>query len=83
MFIGQQVGPEYDQEMNSTLKQLPLDERIRLVEDLWDSIAADQSAIPLSSEQMKELDRRLESYEADGDSGRPAEEVMSELRNRL
>lgn len=69
--------------MNSTLKQLPLDERIRLVEDLWDSIAAEQSAIPLSSEQMEELDRRLDSYEADGDPGRPAKEVMSELRNRL
>jgi putative addiction module component (TIGR02574 family) len=66
--------------MNSTLKQLPVDERIRLVEDLWDSIAADQSAIPLSSEQIEELDRRLDSYEADDDSGRPAKEVISELR---
>jgi putative addiction module component (TIGR02574 family) len=69
--------------MNSTLKQLPLDERIRLVEDLWDSIAADQSAIPLSSEQIEELDRRLDSYEADDDAGRPAKEVISELRSRL
>jgi len=69
--------------MNSTLKQLPVDERIRLVEDLWDSIAVDQSAIPLSSEQIEELDRRLDSYEADGDSGRPAKEVISALRNRL
>jgi len=69
--------------MNSTLKQLPVDERIRLVEDLWDSIAVDQSAIPLTSEQIEELDRRLDSYEVDGDSGRPAKEVISELRNRL
>ena len=69
--------------MNSSLKQLPVDERIRLVEDLWDSIAVDQSAIPLSSEQMAELDRRLDSYEADGDSGRPAEDVITELRKRL
>ena len=28
--------------MNYILKELPIDERIRLVEDLWDSIAADQ-----------------------------------------
>ncbi|MCC6201887.1 MAG: addiction module protein, partial [Gammaproteobacteria bacterium] len=27
--------------MNANLRKLPLDERIRLVEDLWDSIAAD------------------------------------------
>jgi len=69
--------------MNSTLKQLSVEERIRLVEDLWDSIAVDQSAIPLSSEQIEELDRRLDSYEADGDFGKPAKEVISELRNRL
>ena len=69
--------------MNSSLKQLPVDERIRLVEDLWDSIAADQSAIPLGSDQIAELDRRLDAYEDDGDSGRPATDVISELRKRL
>jgi putative addiction module component (TIGR02574 family) len=69
--------------MNSTLKQLSVDERIRLVEDLWDSIAVDQSAIPLSSEQMEELDRRLDAFEADSSSGKPAKEVISELRSRL
>jgi putative addiction module component (TIGR02574 family) len=69
--------------MNSSLRQLPIDERIQLVEDLWDSIAADQSAIPLSSAQIAELDRRLDAYEVDGDSGRPAVDVISSLRNRL
>jgi putative addiction module component (TIGR02574 family) len=69
--------------MNSTLKQLPVDERIRLVEDLWDSIAADQSAVPMSSDQLAELDRRLDSYEVDGEKGRPAEDVISDLRKRL
>ena len=83
MFAGQQTRSEYHLRMNSSLKQLPVDERIRLVEDLWDSIAADQSAIPLSSDQMAELDRRLDSYEADGNTGRTAEEVISELRKRL
>lgn len=69
--------------MNSGLKQLPIDERIRLVEDLWDSIAVDQSALPLSSDQIAELDRRLDAYDTDGDSGRPASDVISELRKRL
>lgn len=69
--------------MNSNLRQLPVDERIRLVEDLWDSIAIDQAAIPLTSEQIAELDRRLDAYQADGDPGRLAGEVISELRNRL
>ncbi len=28
--------------------KLPIDQRIQLVEDLWDSIAADQNALPLT-----------------------------------
>lgn len=69
--------------MKSDLRKLPLDERIQLVEDLWDSIAADQSALPLTPEQRAELDRRLDAYEADGDPGRPAEEVIEEIRRKL
>ncbi len=69
--------------MASNLKELPVDERIRIVEDLWDSIAADQAAIPLSPEQRAELDRRLEAFEADGDAGRTAEEIIPELHKRL
>lgn len=57
--------------MNVNLRKLPLDERIRLVEDLWDSIAADQKALPLTQEQREELDRRLDAYERDGNPGRP------------
>lgn len=69
--------------MKSGLRKLPLDERIQLVEDLWDSIAEDQNALPLTPEQRAELDRRLDAYEADGDPGRPAEEVIEEIRKKL
>jgi len=69
--------------MNSNLKQLPVNERIRLVEDLWDSIASDQNSLPLTPEQKAELDRRLDAYEASGDSGRSMDDVISELRERL
>ena len=69
--------------MNANLRKLPLDERIRLVEDLWDSIASDQNALPLTPEQQTELDRRLDAYEANGVSGRPAEDVIAEIRKRL
>jgi len=69
--------------MNVNLRNLPLEERIRLVEDLWDSIASDQNALPITPEQKAELDRRLDAYEADGDPGRPAEDVIAEIRKRL
>ncbi len=69
--------------MNYKLRELPLDERIRLVEDLWDSIAADQQAIPLTAEQKAELDRRLSAYKIDGNRGRPAAEVLADIRRQL
>lgn len=43
--------------MNTKLQALPVEERIRIVEDLWDSIAADQKSLPLTTEQKTELDR--------------------------
>ena len=69
--------------MNSKLQELPLDERIKLVEDIWDSIAADQQALPLTPEQRAELDRRLDAFEADKDRGQPVDEVIAEIRRQL
>ena len=40
--------------MNAKLSKLPIDERIKLVEELWDSIASDQKALPLTDEQKAE-----------------------------
>jgi putative addiction module component (TIGR02574 family) len=74
---------EYSSKMNAKLRKLPVNERIRLVEDLWDSIASDQNALPLTPEQRAELDERLDALEADGNPGRPAEDVIAEIRKRL
>lgn len=65
------------------LEELPLEERIRLVEDFWDSIAADRVSVPLTDAQRTELDRRLDAYEADGDRGRAAAEAVNDIRARL
>ena len=68
--------------MSSILK-LPIEDRIRLVEDIWDSIADDQSVLDLSEAQRTELDKRLDAFEKDGDIGRGASEVIAEIRSRL
>ena len=68
--------------MASILK-LPIEDRIRLVEDIWDSIAADQLALDLTEAQKAELDKRLDAFEKDGDVGREASEVISDIRSRL
>lgn len=69
--------------MKPSLRDLPVDQRIRLVEELWDSIAADQEALPLTDEQRAELDRRLDAYEVDGERERPAALVIADIRKRL
>ena len=69
--------------MIANLNALPIVEKIQLVEDLWDSIAADQASLPLTAEQRGELDKRLDSYESDGLEGRVASEVISDIRKRL
>lgn len=69
--------------MSVKLRELPVEERIKLVEDLWDSIAADRKALPLTPEQQAELDRRLEAYEVDKKRGRTAADVLIDVRRRL
>lgn len=81
--LGEGSTKAYAWLMNANLRNLPLDERIRLVEDLWDSIAADQTLLPLTPEQKAELDRRLDAYESGHDAGRFAEDVIADIRTRL
>jgi putative addiction module component (TIGR02574 family) len=51
--------------------KLPLRERIKLVEDIWDSIAECPEAIQLTDVQKTELDNRFEEYQRDPNSGSP------------
>jgi len=60
--------------------RLSVAERIQLVEDIWDSIAAVPEAVPLTDGQREELDRRLESYHRDPAAGEPWEEVRERIR---
>jgi putative addiction module component (TIGR02574 family) len=58
---------------------LPVAERLRLVEDLWDSIAEVPEAIELSEQQRTELDKRLAAYHNDPESGSPWIEVKDRI----
>ncbi|MBM4308090.1 MAG: addiction module protein [Deltaproteobacteria bacterium] len=46
------------------ITKLSTPEKILLVEDLWDSIASDESSVPVPQSHMEELDRRMRRYEA-------------------
>lgn len=41
------------------IERLSTPEKILLVEDLWDSIASDESRVPVPQSHTEELDRRL------------------------
>ena len=69
--------------MDAKLQELPVEERIRIVEDLWDSIAADQEALRLTTEQKAELDQRLDAYESNGNRGRLVTDVVADIRRKL
>lgn len=64
----------------SDILELPVAERISLVEDLWDSISAVPEAVTLTDAQRDELDRRLAAYHQDPDAGAPWEEIKTRLR---
>ena len=74
--------------MRASLKSLGIDrlsveERLTLVEDLWDSIAEDSTAVPVTDAQRAELDRRLAEHEARPDDVVPWEEVKATITTRL
>ena len=62
------------------LDRLSLAERILLVEELWDSIAASPERFVLSDVHQQDLQRRLDAYRKNPKAGTPWEEVRERLR---
>jgi putative addiction module component (TIGR02574 family) len=61
---------------------LSIDERINLVQAIWDSIAADQACVDLTEAQVQELDRRIADYEADPDNLMTWDEIRASIRKK-
>jgi putative addiction module component (TIGR02574 family) len=74
--------------MSSRLKslgidQLSVEERIALVQEIWDSVAASPEQIPLTDLQKQELDRRLAAHLSNPKDVTPWEEVKAQAQARL
>ncbi len=67
----------------SELLKLSEAERIQLAQDLWDSIPSASEALPLSAEQLHEMEERLAEHLADPSSAIPADEARALLRERF
>jgi putative addiction module component (TIGR02574 family) len=65
------------------LDQLSVADRLRLVEELWDSIAAEVEAAPLTEAQRQEVDRRLAAHRANPGAAIPWEQAAAEALARL
>jgi putative addiction module component (TIGR02574 family) len=68
-------------ELTKQAKNLSIPERIRLVEEIWDTIAEENEAFGLTDAQKLELDRRLELARNNPGRGRTWDEIRSEFMN--
>ncbi len=64
------------------ITKLSTPEKILLVEDLWDSIASDESAVPVPQSHMEELDRRQKRYESGPGNLLSFEELCTRIEKR-
>ena len=62
------------------IDQLSVEDRIALVQEIWDSVAADLEQAPLSEAQRRELERRLADSLARPDAVTPWEEIKAGAR---
>jgi putative addiction module component (TIGR02574 family) len=66
-------------ELTKQAKNLSIPDRIRLVEEIWDTIAEEHEAFELTDAQKLELDRRLESARNNPGQGRTWDEIKAEF----
>ena len=61
---------------------LSVAERLQLVEDIWDSIAATPEAVPVTDAQRKELARRKRAHARNPAAAKSWEEVRAKFERR-
>lgn len=77
---GVETGAYTDSMNTIDIAKLSAEERLDLLEQLWDSLSPD--AIPMTEAQKAELDRRLDELDREGPIGIPWNEVLDRIRNR-
>jgi putative addiction module component (TIGR02574 family) len=61
---------------------LSIPERIQLVEDIWDTIAAKADSLELTEEEKRIIDVRLEKYHQNPELGSPWGDVYKRIVSR-
>ena len=68
--------------IRSDFKDLPNDDKIRVVQELWDAIEDPDAAFTLTPELEAELDARYQRYREDPTRAIPLSEVESRYQSR-
>ena len=71
--------------MSTVLKRalsLNVEDRLQLIEELWDSLAVTPEAIPVTDAQRKELARRRRAHARNPSAAKSWEEVRAKLERR-
>jgi putative addiction module component (TIGR02574 family) len=65
------------------IDKMTRDQRLKLVHEIWDTIAAESQQSMLSESQLQELDRRIADDDANPDDLTPWEQIKAEAMARL
>lgn len=66
----------------SEIKSWPLEDRIQLIEEVWEDLDQAEERIPFSEEQLIELQRRMDANRANPDAGSSWEDVKARLLSK-
>ena len=66
-------------DLTKQAQNLSIPDRIRLVEEIWDTIAEENEAFELTDAQKRELDRRLNLARTSSRRGRTWDEIKAEF----
>ena len=64
------------------ISKLTTEEKLKLVEDLWDELNQHSENIPLTEAQKKDLDKRLDEYEKNPENVLTWEEVKARIHRQ-
>ena len=68
--------------IKNDFKDLPNEDKIRLVQELWGEIADRDAAFVLTAEQEAEIDARYQRYQSDPSRAIPLAEVEARYERR-
>jgi putative addiction module component (TIGR02574 family) len=71
------------QAISESFRRLPPNERIRLLQELWDVVADDVAEMPLSEPIRRLLDERIQQHEENPTDVEPWEHTREEILREL